>query len=111
MAETICLPDGTTEYVFTDKDEFLERLIRERLGEDAARFFQTYSTERSEELKWTEEALQEQEKIADGYLALCNAALEGLLQIKKLLASEARLNRSALDIIVSTTYDEINLNL
>ena len=111
MAETVNLPDGTTEYVFTDKDEFLERLIREKLGEDAARFFQTYSAELSQDLHWMEESLQEQEKIADGYLSLCNVALEKLLEIKQFLASEARLNRSTLQNIVNTAYDEINSNL
>lgn len=42
MAETVYLPDGTMEVVLTDKGIFLERLIRERLGDDAARFFVGY---------------------------------------------------------------------
>lgn len=39
MADTIYLLDGTMEVVLTEKGVFLERLIREKIGDDAARLF------------------------------------------------------------------------
>ncbi len=42
MAETVYLLDGTMEVVFTEKDVFIELLIREKLGDDAARFVSEY---------------------------------------------------------------------
>ena len=45
MAETLYLLDGSMEVVFDEKDIFLERLIREKLGDDAARFFSNYVNE------------------------------------------------------------------
>ena len=84
MAETVYLLDGTMEVVLTEKDVFIERLIREKLGDDAARFVTEYIRELVEEAKYTEEAQQEAEKIADGYSALCNDALDTFRQLKEL---------------------------
>jgi hypothetical protein len=39
MAETVYLNDGSMEVIFEDKDVFLERLLREKLGDDVARCF------------------------------------------------------------------------
>ena len=41
MAETVYLLDGTMEVVLTEKDVFIDRLVREKLGDDAARLFPT----------------------------------------------------------------------
>ncbi len=52
MAETIYLLDGSREIVFTEKDVFIERLIREKLGDDAARFVSEYIKEIKEEAEY-----------------------------------------------------------
>lgn len=51
MAETVYLLDGTMEVVLTEKDVFIERLIREKLGNDAARFVTQYIREITEEAR------------------------------------------------------------
>ena len=40
------------EVVLTDKGIFLERLIRERLGDDAARFFVSYINDLKSEIEY-----------------------------------------------------------
>lgn len=39
MARTLYLSDGSTEIVFGDERQFLERVLRERLGNDTAELF------------------------------------------------------------------------
>ena len=39
MAQTLYLSDGSMEVVFGDERQFLERLLRERLGNDTADLF------------------------------------------------------------------------
>ena len=68
MAETVYLNDGTTEYIFDEKDVFLGRLIREKLGDDAARCFRDFVEERLQDAKDWEAQAVDNEKIADGYL-------------------------------------------
>lgn len=48
MAETVYLLDGTMEVVLTEKDVFIDRLVREKLGDDAARFISDYIEEIAE---------------------------------------------------------------
>ncbi len=110
MAETVYLLDGTMEVVLTEKDVFIERLIREKLGDDAARFVTEYIRELVEEAKYTEEAQQEAEKIADGYLALCQGALGALGELKDLVHEE-RLNRAKIQKIVDGAYSNLYRNL
>ena len=110
MAETVYLLDGTMEVVLTEKDVFIERLIREKLGDDAARFVTEYIRELVEEAKYTEEAQQEAEKIADGYLALCQGALGALGELKDLVHEE-RLNRAEIQKIVDGAYSNLYRNL
>ena len=57
MAETVYLLDGTMEVVLTEKDVFIERLIREKLGNDAARFVTQYIREITEEAEKAESIL------------------------------------------------------
>lgn len=109
MAETVYLLDGTMEVVLTEKDAFIERLIREKLGDDAARFVSDYIKEILEEAKYTEEAQQEAEKAADAYLALCNDALDTFRQLKALV-SEPRLDRGKLQKVVNAGYDNLYKN-
>lgn len=39
MAITLYLPDGSTEYVFGDPEEVLQKIIYERLGRDCEELF------------------------------------------------------------------------
>ena len=51
---TVYLSDGSVEYAFGDPSDFFDRLLREKLGEDAARFFRAIlvgKNETIEELK------------------------------------------------------------
>lgn len=106
MAKTVYLNDGTMEVILTDKPVFLERLLREKLGDDAAQCF----TECIEELRWMEESTKEQERIADGYLAMCREACENFSEILKMLEAP-RLNRAALKEAVQAGYYELYNNL
>lgn len=87
MAETVYLNDGTMECIFDDKDVFLERLLNEKLGSDAARCFRNYIDELLEEGRDLELQAAENERSADGYLQMCRDALEALDNIVNCLCS------------------------
>lgn len=72
MAETVYFNDGSMDAILGDKGDFLERLLREKLGDDVARCFTEYVSELQEEAKCAKESIEEQERIADGYHQLCN---------------------------------------
>ena len=110
MAETVYLPDGTMEVILTDKDVFLERLLEEKLGRDVANCFRGYVQELQDELKWVSESNDEQEKIADGYLQMCNNALEVFRQLDALIRSPHP-NHSALQKLITEGYKELHHNL
>lgn len=110
MAETVYLLDGTMEVVLTEKDVFIDRLVREKLGDDAARFISDYIEEIAEDAKYTEEARQDAEKTADGYLALCQGALAALSELKD-LTHGARLDRAKIQKIIDGAYRELYHNL
>ncbi len=95
MAETVYLNDGSMEVVFDEKDIFLERLLREKLGDDAARFFTDYVNEIKEEAKYADEAQQEADRIADGYLELCRQACDDFKTLMGMLDAP-RLDRAKL---------------
>ena len=104
MAETVYLLDGTMEVVLTEKDVFIERLIREKLGDDAARFVTEYIKE------LVEEAQQEAESISDAYLTLCNDALDTFRQLKALVR-EPRLDKGRLQTVIDAGYNNLYKNL
>lgn len=110
MAETVYLNDGSMEVILTDKATFLERLIRERLGDDVARCFTEYLTELQEEQKYTEESAKEHEQSADGYLQMCRDACDSFREVLDLL-DQPRLNRNALRTAAQNGYDDLNKNL
>lgn len=110
MAETVYLLDGTMEVVLEEKDIFFEHLLREKLGDDAARFFSSYVAEIKEDAKYAEEAQQEAEKIADGYLSLCTGACGALGELKDLVHCE-RLNKAKIQKIVDGVYKHLCHNL
>lgn len=110
MAETVYLNDGTVEYIFDEKDVFLERLIREKLGDDAAHCFREYADELMEEAKSWETQAVDNERIADGYLQMCHNARETFYQLDAMVRSP-RLNKSALQKLITEGYQELHNNL
>lgn len=110
MAETVYLSDGTMEVILTDKDIFLERLLDEKLGRDVANCFKGYIQEIKEELTYVNESCTEQEKIADGYLQMCNSACEIFRQLDALVR-QPRINRAALQKLITEGYTELHNNL
>lgn len=110
MAETVYLSDGSMEVILTDKDVFLERLLREKLGDDAARCFTDYITELKEDMRYQEESTKEQERSADGYLAMCHEAVDNFSEVLKLLDSP-RLDRKALKQAAQIGHDALYKNL
>lgn len=59
MAETVYLNDGSMEVIFEDKDVFLERLLREKLGDDVARCFRECVAELKEEIQEQQELVKD----------------------------------------------------
>lgn len=110
MTETVYFNDGSMDVILGDKGDFLERLLREKLGDDVARCFTEYVSELQEEAKCAKESIEEQERIADGYHQLCNNALDAFSSVLELLESP-RLSRSALKGAVQAGYDDLNKNL
>ena len=110
MAETVYLNDGSTEVVLTDKQTFLERLIRERLGGDAARFFLDFISETNEEIANHLRSEREKEMIADGYYRMCHNAVDQFERILPLLDA-SRLDRARIKALVQEGYDDLYKNL
>ncbi len=110
MAETVYLNDGSMEAIFTDKDVFLERLLREKLGDDAARCFTEYIAGLKDDLQWQEESTKEQEKSADGYFAMCHEACDNFSEILRLLEAP-RFDRKALKKAAQIGHDALYKNL
>lgn len=110
MAETVYLKDGSMEVILEDVGIFLEKLIREHMGDDVARCFLDYISELNEETTYAQESISEQERSADGYLQLCHGALDTFGELLRLLDSP-RLNRNALRAVAQNGYNDLNNNL
>ena len=110
MADTVYLNDGSMEVIFGDKDVFLERLLREKLGDDIARCFQERIAELMEEIQKQRELAKDNELVADGYLDMCRDACESLTAIMRLLEAP-RLNRNALRSATDNAFNAIWKNL
>ena len=105
MAETVYLNDGSMEVIFEDKDVFLERLLREKLGDDVARCFRECVAELKEKIQEQQELVKDYEGNADGYLDMCrDAAIMELLEAP-------RLNRNALKSVTRNAFNAIYKNL
>lgn len=110
MAETVYLTDGSMEVILTDKGVFLERLIREKLGDDVARCFTEYIEELQEDLKLSQDSVDEQERSADGYFQMCQDALNAFSSLLGLL-NAPRLDRKTLRAVAQSGYDDLYNNL
>lgn len=110
MAETVHLLDGSMEVILEDKDIFLEKLLREKLGDDVARCFREFVEELNDEHEYTGEQVKEFEEAADGYLQMCHDACDSFTEIMGLLEAP-RLNREALKGVTRNAYNAIWKNL
>jgi hypothetical protein len=110
MAETVYLNDGSMEVIFEDKDVFLERLLREKLGDDVARCFRECVAELKEKIQEQQELVKDYEGNADGYLDMCRDACESFTAIMELLEAP-RLNRNALKSVTRNAFNAIYKNL
>lgn len=103
MAETVRLNDGSMEVIFTPKDVFLERLLREKLGDDAARCLADFIAELKDEL-------ERLERSEDYRLEMCREALDNFSEVLNLLDAPC-LDREALKEAAQTGYDDLYRNL
>lgn len=110
MAKTCHLKDGSMEVILGDRYDFLERLIRENLGDDAAHCFADYVDELKEDLSVVSDTAEDHERSADGYLQMCHEACDAFLNILDLLDAP-RLDRKALKAAAEEGYNDLNNNL
>lgn len=110
MAETCYLKDGRREIVLEDTEVFLERLIREELGDDAAKLFASYIQETVDELNGATEESECYERSADEYRSMCCDARDAFETIIDLL-DEPRLDRKALIAAAQNDWNDLNNNL
>ena len=110
MAEVIYYDDGSIDIISCNRAQSWERVINKCVGDDAARYFADYIADLEEDIKLCQDAADENERIADGYLAMCQDAAESLEQILKFFQA-ARLNRSALEKAVRNAYNALWRNL
>lgn len=110
MAETVYLNDGSMEIIFEDKDAFLEQLLREKLGDDAARCLHGCISELKEEIHAQQEEAKQFERNADGYLGMCRDACDSFTEIMELLEAP-RLNRNTLKTVTRNAFNAIWKNL
>ena len=110
MAETVYLSDGSREVVLTEKDVFLECLIREKLGYDAAKLFTDYVSELKDEIRFLQESVNELEGTVDDGLAMCHEAVDSFDDLLNLMDS-ARLDREALKKAAQAGHDALYKNL
>lgn len=99
MARTLYLTDGSTELVFGDPEETLQKIIYERLGRDCEELFTDILADLREELTGGDDY----EKVADGYRGIAIDMMNDLHEV----LMQPRLNRKRLEAI----YDNLNKNL
>lgn len=68
-----------------EKRTIFERLIREKLGDEAARFFLNLFFEADQYADSLSQSVSEHERAADGYSALCHDAVDQFRHILNLL--------------------------
>lgn len=77
MARTLYIPDGSTEFVFGDPEDTLQKVIYERLGRDCEELYKEILADLREDFT----GCDDYEKIADGYRSMLNDTLERLVEI------------------------------
>ena len=114
MAETLYFKDGSMEVLIptlgADRTDLLERIIYERLGSDVARCFRECVASLNLKIEDQRIRADEFERSADGYLSLCQEAVENFQAILPLLEAD-RLDRKALKKAVMIGYNALHQNL
>ena len=106
MAQTLYLLDGSTEIVFGNPEETLQRVIRERLGRDCEELV----TELLEEARHPLGGGDDFEKIADGYLSALNSTMEEISSVLKEF-DKARLDRAKVHRSLKNIWNDLYKNL
>lgn len=88
MADTLYLKDGTMEIITGTTKEHLRGLIEDKLGWDCARLFERLTRFAGVDLDADDE--EEWERIADGYLALCQNTVEELEGLESLIEAHGK---------------------
>lgn len=99
MARTLYLPDGSTECIFGNPEDELQKIIYERLGRDCEELYK----EVLEELRFKNIDPEDYERIADGYY---NALVDTMNTLHDILI-QPRLSRNRLESL----YHDLKRNL
>lgn len=110
ISTTVYLSDGSTEYVFGDPVDDFERILREKLGEDAARYFRAILAGAKETIEDLKTQVQGFERSADGYLAMCRNARDGFGELLT-LCNSPRLDKNKLIALIREHYSQLHKNL
>lgn len=106
MAQTLYLPDGSTEVILGDPEEILRRVIDERLGRDCEELF----TGLLEEARHPLGGGDDFEKIADGYLSMLQSTMEEIASVLTEF-DKSRLDRAKVRRSLKTIWDNLYKNL
>lgn len=113
MARTLYFTDGSREVIFCGDDpdkqkSALERILRERLGDDLAAFFRELTLPRQyENLESMEQELESYEESAEAYCSCLQEVLDGLRKAVSLLDGK-RLNRKELHRLLISLMTKID---
>ncbi len=108
MAETILLNDGSMEYVFGDKAEFLQKLLDEKLGSDAAQCFTDCINEVQSELNDYKSEFARLERLLDGYMQALHIIKDAVESYKNHFENAPRLKRAELREFIHEITVEID---
>ena len=116
MARTLYFTDGSHEVLFCEEtnteanEKALERILRERLGEDTATLLLQVLRERREDLEALEDEFKSYEGSCGSYRA-CLSEVRGLTKQVLLLLGEQHIDRkkitSLLNSIVRNIHNEL----
>ena len=116
MARTIYFEDGSHEVLFCDEtnteanEEALERILRERLGEDTAALLRQVLRERREDMKALEDEFKSYEGSCDSYRA-CLGEVRSLAEQVLLLLREQRIERKKITSTINSIIRNIHYEL
>ena len=108
MAQTLYLPDGTTEVIFGDPEETLRRVIDERLGRDCEQLYVGLLEEARH--PFGEGCTDDFEHIADGYLNLLTSTMQELDSVLEMF-NASWLDRQKVRRHLKVIYDNIYKNI
>ncbi len=109
MAETVYYNDGSMDIILEEKHIFVEKMIRERLGEDPARVFAECIAELKTELEWAKEAYEDMEGATDWHSTCISDTLDALREIRDMLSAD-RINKRRVLQAVNRAYENLYKN-